>query len=348
MKKKSKKTMRNIKETMSDIGERKFLLDIANLVENPVLSFNDDASAIQLEDNTILVINADMLVKKTDVLPGMTSTQIGKKAVTMSVSDIVAKGVKPIGFLASVAFPEDLEVESAKEIIKGIRDQCDEYDVKYLGGDLNQGEDLIIDAISFGTCTKESLIPRIGAKAGDILYTTGYFGLTTLGFMFILGNSPLSDELKPKVFESVYDPKAKTNYLSLLQKVKVNICMDSSDGLIVTLRDLSKLNNMGIEVTEVPIHPEISTFIREYNNKSKYKFNPLVLAFGGGEEFELVFSVSPEYESLLIQEAKRLNLSLIKIGRFSDEFVDIKVTQDEYKDFEFPNEGFEHFRQTYS
>ncbi len=325
------------KKMMGDIGERNFLLDIANLVDSPVLSFNEDASALQLSEDTILVINADMLVNLTDVLPGMTSNQIGRKAVTMSVSDIVAKGVNPIGCLASVAFPDDLEVVSAKEIIKGIKDQCTEYNIQFLGGDLNESSDIIIDAISFGTCSKESLIPRIGVDAGDILYTTGYFGLTSLGFQFLLRNIYLTEELKSIVLESVYNPKAKIQYLSLFQKIKVKICMDSSDGLIVTLGDLSKLNGMGIKITEIPIHPKVSDYAKAT------KVNPLALVFGGGEEFELVFAISPDDEQQLIEEAQKQNLVLKRIGEFSDKFEGVKNQDNKYKDYDLPLKGYEHF-----
>ena len=326
------------KKTMQDIGERNFLLEIADLVDTPVLGFNDDVSAIQISEDLILVINADMLVKQTDVLPGMTPWQIGRKAVTMSISDIVSKGVYPKGCLASVALPKNMEVEHSKEIIGGIKTQCSEYGVKFLGGDLNEGSDLIIDTVSFGTCSEDKLIPRVGAKNGDILYTTGYFGLTHLGFLNTLKSKILPKELEVLSLESVYNPKAKTKYLPLLQEINVRISMDSSDGLIITLTDLSNLNNLGIEITEVPIHPKVSEYIQSE------KLNPLDIVFRGGEEFELVFSVSPEDERSLIEEAKKQGLFILKIGCFTEEFAGIRVTQKEFKDLILPVSGFEHFR----
>jgi len=326
------------KKTMRDVGERKFLQEIAHLVDSPILDFNDDASAILISENTVLVINADMLVKQTDVLPGMTYRQLGSKAISMSVSDIVAKGVEPIGCLTSLAIPADVEVESSKEIIRGIKDQCSEYNIKFLGGDLNQGNDIIIDAISFGTCQKKSLIPRKGAKKGDNIYVTGYFGLTYLGFMNTIESKILPKEIESLAVDSVYNPKAKIQYLSLLQNNNVKICMDSSDGLIVTLTDLSILNKLGIEVTDVPIHPKLLKYLQEEN------LNPLDLVFGGGEEFELVFSISPEDENLLIKEAEERNLFLLKIGKFTDQFTDIRVTQKEYQQLNLPRNGYEHFK----
>ena len=134
---------------MKQIGEKLFLSKIANLVDTPILDYNEDASTFALESGKILVINADMLVFQTDVLPGMSDKQIGQKAVTMSVSDIVAKGTKPLGCLASIGFPSNLEISRAMDVIQGIRDQCNEYDILYLGGDLNETDDIIVDIVSF-------------------------------------------------------------------------------------------------------------------------------------------------------------------------------------------------------
>ena len=329
---------KNQEKKMSEIGERKFLHEIAKLVDTPILNFYDDVSAVKINDDMILVINADMLVSHTDVLPGMSYEQIGKKAVTMSVSDIVSKGVTPLGCMTSVAFPRDLDVDSAKKIILGIKQQCLSYHIPFLGGDLNEGTEIIIDSISFGTCSKDSLIPRIGASCGDIIYSTGNFGLTSVGFLMLLKDIELPDDLKFLALESVYNPNAKLQYLPLIQTNKIKVCMDSSDGLFVTLSDLSSLNGLGINLLTLPIHQEVSKFAENE------KINPLDLVFNGGEEFELVFAISPDDEQLLIREAQDLNLNLIKIGVFTDKFKEIRINDEKYKVFDFSNKGYEHFR----
>ena len=132
-------------EKMKDIGERVFLRRISNLVDESLLQFNDDASAISLPSGDIMVINVDMLVFKTDVLPGMSFEQIGRKAVTMSISDIVAKGAKPHGCLASLGLTPDTETISGQNILKGVKNQCSFYNTKFLGGDLNECTDVVLD-----------------------------------------------------------------------------------------------------------------------------------------------------------------------------------------------------------
>ncbi|MCK4895609.1 MAG: hypothetical protein KAS47_02300, partial [Candidatus Heimdallarchaeota archaeon] len=142
------------KPLLKDIGEKQFLSKISQYVDAPLIDFNDDASAIELPSGDLLVINVDMLVQGTDVLPGMPYLQIGKKAVTMSVSDIIAKGVTPLGCLASVGFSPEIPAAEAEIIIQGIKEQCSSYGCLFLGGDLNESKETIVDIVAFGTCKR--------------------------------------------------------------------------------------------------------------------------------------------------------------------------------------------------
>ncbi|MBY8999443.1 MAG: thiamine-phosphate kinase [Candidatus Heimdallarchaeota archaeon] len=323
---------------MRDIGEKEFLSKIFQYVDTPLLEFNDDASAIELPSGEILVINVDMLVQGTDVLPGMAPFQIGMKAVTMAVSDIVAKGVKPVGCLASVGFSSKMNVVEAEEIIQGIKKQCTSYDCLFLGGDLNESKETIVDIVSFGTCSKTKLIPRKGAISGDLIYSTGLFGLTSLGFEMLLEGRKIETALQIKILEAVYEPSARNEFLAILQNLPIKICMDSSDGLLVTLNDLSTINDLGINITTLPLHPEIKEFAE------KNELNPLDLTFKGGEEFELIFAVSPETKQILESKTKELGLIVYHLGIFDSNIKGMKITDPSYSNLKLPKNGYEHFK----
>ncbi|MHA1302469.1 MAG: thiamine-phosphate kinase [Candidatus Heimdallarchaeaceae archaeon] len=325
------------RESLKDLGERAFLKRIAHLIDDSILSFNEDASAIQLPSGKILVINVDMLVKETDVLPGTKYTQIGEKAVTMSVSDIVAKGVKPLGCLASVGLPSSMKLDHAQEIMEGIKSGCQSYDSIFLGGDLNQCNSVIVDIVSFGIGEKSEIVPRKGAEEGDLLFTTGSFGWTSLGFKILLDNLRTPAKLRKKAFSAVYEPKAKIEYLELFKLQSVKICMDSSDGLSPTLHELADINKLGINITTVPIELDLVLFAE------KRALNPLDLAFSGGEEFELVFAISPQDKDYLIKSAEKLGLQLYQIGFFSSEIKGVQVSDPRFSCYPFDNKGYEHF-----
>lgn len=329
--------MKDAGKTLKEVGERTFLSMISNLIDTSILDFNDDASAIVLPSNKILVINSDMLIQQTDIPPGMSFKKIGMKAITMSVSDIIAKGAKPSGCLLSVGFPSNLSISDAKAIIEGAKEQCVVYKCKLLGGDTNESSEVIIDATSFGICEKSEIISRKGVQDGDLIYTTGLFGLTSMGFKILLEGLVIEGSLRELALDSVYEPKARIKYLSLFERINIKICMDSSDGLSYTLSDLSSINNLGIQISSVPIHPLVLEFAEEHD------MNPLELVFNGGEEFELIFAVAPDNKDLLEKEAKKLGLLIYQIGEFSTKNKGIKVSESRFSKYQLSVRGFQHF-----
>jgi thiamine-monophosphate kinase len=325
---------------MEDVGERAFLKRIRDLIDDSLLQFNDDASAVLLPSGEVMVLNVDMLVFKTDVLPGMSFVQIGKKAVTMSVSDIIAKGAKPYGCLASLGLKSDTKTMNAQNILCGVKKQCVNYDAKFLGGDLNESSDIILDVVTYGICKTNQLIPRKGVKSGDLIYCTGLFGLTSLGYRTLMNDLKLPSTLKKKVLSSVYEPKARVDFLPLFDILDIKICMDSSDGLLITLTDLSLINNLGIEVNSVPIDKEVLSFAEDND------LNPLELAFRGGEEFELIFAIDSSKQQELQQKAEHLGLTIHYIGKFNEDETGLKIKDSSFSGFDFPKEGFEHFQDS--
>ena len=90
-----------------EMGERDFLAMISSFVDKPkgaILGFDDDASDIPISDTSNLVINVDTFVRKTDWLPGMTPAQVGRKTAVMALSDLAAKGAKPLAIMLSLSW----------------------------------------------------------------------------------------------------------------------------------------------------------------------------------------------------------------------------------------------------
>ena len=115
--------------------------------------------------------------------------------------------------------------------------------------------------MSAHVCEKEKLIPRQGAKDGDLIFSSGLFGLTTLGYKKLLHNEQIPVELIDLVLSATLEPKAKINYLDLFKEISINTCMDSSDGLLITLKELSEINKMGIDVKGMGI--PLSNYLKE-------------------------------------------------------------------------------------
>lgn len=166
--------------TISEIGERalveRFMRHMTVMPGMPVPLW-DDVSAISLGDGRAVVLKTDMLVWKTDVPVGMTHFQAARKAVVMSFSDLGSKGVRPQAFLAALGAPGDLSVHAAEEMARGFDSGAREYGAYFVGGDTGEACDIIVTGMAYGLADERLLLRRGGAKPGDVLATTGPFGM---------------------------------------------------------------------------------------------------------------------------------------------------------------------------
>jgi thiamine-monophosphate kinase len=253
--------------------------------------------AIDLMDGRAVVMNTDMLVWETDVPKGMTPLQAARKAVIMTFSDLGAKGVQPQGFLASLGIPSDLEIDSIDELAQGLEIGAREYGGYVIGGDTNEASDIIINGVALGVAQKEQIVKREGARPGDILATTGSFGLTASAFKILLEGKEPPEGLRETLVESVYYPEAKVKEgIALAQSGTVTASIDSSDGLAMSLYDLSRSSGVGFRMNNLNIPSEVQTYANHHG------LDPFYLALYGGEEYELVFTVK-EHSFVDAQEA---------------------------------------------
>jgi thiamine-monophosphate kinase len=294
-----------------DLGERriiKLILDTLDPMPNMLLPFGDDASALEIGNNKIVVINVDMLVGKTDIPKGMTVWQAARKAIIMNLSDLAAKGAKPLVLLASIGVPPSLPEADIKQIGKGLNAGAREYDTYVLGGDTNEAPDLIISCAAIGICNRHDLVKRTGAKAGDYLAVTGSFGKTTAGLK-ILMNSLSGTDSRQVLLDSVLMPKARVKEgIALAQSHSVTASIDSSDGLAWSLYELSKVNNVGFHIGSLSVAPEAEQFAELHN------LDPSELALYGGEEYELIVTVNPFLWEKAKDAVESVGGTLVKIG----------------------------------
>ncbi|MGB9676891.1 MAG: thiamine-phosphate kinase [Candidatus Bathyarchaeales archaeon] len=321
------------------LGERRIIEVVMNCLELPKMPipFGDDVSAHDIGEGKIAVLKTDMLVDKTDVPQSMSLWQASRKAVVMNISDFAAKGVKPLAILVSLGLPRKLTEKDVKEIGAGLNAGAREYGAYVIGGDTNEASDLVISISLFGTAKKAEVILRSGAKPGDIVAVTGFFGKTAAGMKILLENFDAPKEIINVLVDSVLMPKARLKEgLSLCRTGAVTASIDSSDGLAWSLYEISKASKVGFLIDNLPIAEEAEEFARIHN------LDPFDLAFYGGEEYELVLTLKPELLGKAEKAVKLVGGKLLSIG---------KVTAERRILFEVDGEkrvieprGWEHFK----
>jgi len=300
-----------------------------------VVGFGDDVSAIRLSSGKVAILKTDMFVGSTDLPPGMTLRQAAWKAVVANVSDLAAKGVRPMAGLVALGLPRSLDRKDVKEIARGLSLAAKSYGFPLVGGDTNESDDLTISIALFAVAVGRRLLLRRGAKVHDLVAVTGEFGSASAGLQSVLRFRTPKRSLRHGLYEAVYQPKARLDLgLRLAASRAITSSIDSSDGLAWSLHELSSLNRVGILIDDIPV----SKVAREFALKHGLQANDLALY--GGEEYELVVTVSPRNFSRAYRAAKG---SLKRIGYVTNEFRGVRMRVDG-KVAEVKKKGWEHFR----
>jgi len=330
------------KLTSTDIGERKIIEIIANHLEampNLPIPFGDDVSAVNLDQKQVAVLKTDMLVGKTDVPKNMSLWQAARKAIVMNISDFASKGVQPKAALVSLGLPRGYLRKDIEEIARGLNAGAREYGAFIIGGDTGESSDLVISVSLFGTSEKKSLMLRSGAKPGDILAVTGFFGKSAAGLRLLVNDCSASAHLRDVLLSSVCMPNARLKEgLALSKSRGVSSSIDSSDGLAWSLHEIGKMSGVGFILGSVPVADEVKRFA-EFNS-----LDPMELALYGGEEYELLVTVKPKAWPDAETAVEAVGGSLLPIG---------KVTRDKEILLDFNGKkraiearGWEHFKSS--
>jgi len=253
-----------------------------------------------------LVIKTDMLVDKTDVPRGMTYRQAARKAVAMCVSDFASKGVKPDSFLVSIGLPRDSTGGQVRELALGFKDASNEWGVKLVGGDTGEADDLVIDCVMVGFAKR--VVWRSGAKPGDLVVTTGYFGYPPSGLRILMEGAKATELFGAKAAASVLRPSPNLAAGLALAKY-LSSSMDSSDGLAICLHDIADASGVGISLDALPVKEDVRAFART-NSLSLER-----LVLGGGEEYLIVGTLEEESFRKASRAARVAGGELIRIGR---------------------------------
>ncbi|MFX1337971.1 MAG: thiamine-monophosphate kinase [Promethearchaeota archaeon] len=332
---------------IGNLGEFRLIKLIEDLVKKKTGKklLRDDAFFYSLKDEELdkdLILNSDMLVSSTDVPPQMNSYQTGRKSVIMNISDLIVKGVIPKGIIISLGLPKELKKDDFSNLIHGIIDCCMNFNLDYIGGDINETKEIIINPTIFGFKGPSAIIFRKGMKTGDILIANNRFGLTGVGFDLLLNKK---SDLKGLInYErsvmSVLEPNIPGTEAFILSEHKfATSSIDSSDGLAKSLIDLMLSNpNYGFEIdfNENLIDPEALLYSQDYNVPLEE------LVFNGGEEFIHLFTIKPKSFDAVQKKVKAKGGQMFKIGRvISEEKI---YFLKENKKLELKSRGFEHFK----
>ncbi len=269
----------------------------------------DDVAMIRIGGKR-LVVKSDMLVDKTDVPQGMSWRQAARKSVAMCVSDFAAKGATPDSFLVSLGLRRETTKKEVVELAKGFHDASVEWHLNLVGGDTNESDNLIIDCTMFGFADK--IVPRNGARPGQVVVTTGNFGRSSAGLKILLDRAKAEPKFRSAAVDSVLYPRPKLRLGLGLAKV-LSSSVDSSDGLAISLYAIAEMSRVGISITHLPCRKDVEKFAKS----NGYLVDDL--AMYGGEEYEIVGTLDERLLARARRVAKSLGEELVVVGKTTDQ-----------------------------
>lgn len=259
-----------------------------------ITGIGDDCAVIPQRSGDDTLVSTDMLVEGSHfLLDDISAYQLGWKAAAVNFSDIAAMGGSPVGSFLALALPAGLPDGWVESFMEGYRDISAKYAFPLLGGDTTASQDrLCICVTVLGKSLSGRCLKRSGARPGDLVCVTGTLGDSAAGLQAILKHCPRTDEV-PYLIERHYFPQPRIEEgLALAQCPGVHAAMDISDGIASDLRHILDASGVGARIVlqDVPMSGMMQSFCAGKG------FDAYALAVGGGEDYELLFTVDPEAE----------------------------------------------------
>ena len=295
----------------SEIGEFSFIEKITENFEiknsESLLGIGDDSAIIESSKLHTLVTK-DLLVEGIHFDLSYTPLMhLGYKSVIVNLSDIYAMNGMPKQIVIGIAISNRFKVDAIQELYKGIKLACEKYKIDLVGGDTTSSiSGLAISITILGEVDKNSITYRRGAKVNDLVVVSGDLGAAYLGLQILkrekeifLANPGVQPDLQGNDYalQRQLKVEARLKLIEVLKEMDIvpSSMIDISDGLTSEILHLSKQSNVGITIYEDKLPIDYTTM----NLAKDLKINPIFCALNGGEDYELLFTISQKhYEKL--------------------------------------------------
>jgi thiamine-monophosphate kinase len=265
------------------------------------LGIGDDAAILAPTGRTEWILSCDAFLEGVHFLPKLHPPHsVGYKALVRAASDLVAMGATPRLFLLTLAVPTRLTGDWLDSFLHGMGRAARLLEMRLAGGDTTRSSLVFVSVTVMGDAPPGRVVERSGARPGDIIFVSGRLGRAQLGLELVLKGfgalRQLGHQLKPKLRRYLRPhlyPKIRTKLGEWLAYHRVaSAMMDISDGLSTDLNRLCRASRVGAlvwadRVPRVVIPAVISKQLRGR------RLDPLSMALHGGEDYELLFTVSP-------------------------------------------------------
>ena len=280
-----------------------FFKSIETSRNDVVFGIGDDAACLNVPKGQQLLVSTDTLVVDVHFCADWNPYDIACKAVMVNVSDIAAMAGTPCWVSLALTLPS-MDECWLRQFSHGLRDSLKRFDLALIGGDTTRGP-LSITITVHGLVPIGKAVRRNGAKLGDKLYISGRIGAAAL-MVEKLFDKTFTNHDRITLMDKLQHPQPRVDLRSILESF-ATAAIDISDGLSADLNHICVASHLGACLIEdnIPIHD----LVKKYKKEKALDF-----ALGGGDDYELCFTVPAKDEKAFLMALQQANLNCYLIG----------------------------------
>lgn len=274
------------------------------------LGLSDDAAFIKPPPGSELVLTADALVGGVHFFPDDAAAAVAGKALRVNLSDLAAKGARPLGFLLSLALPKETGEDWLAGFAEGLREDAVRFACPLFGGDtVRTPGPVMVSVAMFGSVPEGGMVRRSGARSGDRVFVSGTIGDAALGLALRKGADWALGDAQRRHLASRYLLPQPRNALAVALRGHATAAMDVSDGLVGDLGKLCRSSKVAadIEVARIPFS-EAAQAVLTADGAARET------ALTGGDDYEIVCTVPAAKAESFRAAARAAGVTMTDIG----------------------------------
>lgn len=269
-------------------------------------NLTDDAAHLVLDPDSELVVTADTSIGGVHFRLDDPPNLIARKALRVNLSDLAAKGARPLGFLQALMLNPGINDDYLQSYAEGLAEDVQKFDVPLLGGDTTSGPGpLAITITALGAVPRGQTILRRGARPGDLICVTGTIGDGALGLACLSG---VADDPTGRDFlvDRYRTPQPRLA-VGIALRGRASACLDISDGLVADIEHLCTASGVAgiIERARIPL----SDAGRRIVTQAPEHWAAIL---GGGDDYELAFTL-PQAEAAAVREVASISGTAVTV-----------------------------------
>jgi thiamine-monophosphate kinase len=274
------------------------------------LGLSDDAAFVKPPPGCDLVLKTDAIVGGVHFFSEDSARSVASKALRVNLSDLAAKGARPLGFLLTLALPKDIGDDWLEDFAQGLRGDSVLFACPLFGGDTDQTPGPITISIAmFGSVPEGTMVRRAGADVGDRVFVSGTIGDAALGLMLRKGKDWKLTEPQRQHLASRYLLPQPRNALAEAVRTHASAAMDISDGLVGDFAKLCRGSAVAadIQVPRIPLSDAAKAVVAA---------DPAAIesVLTGGDDYEIVCTVPQTKADAFRAAAIAANVPVAEIG----------------------------------